>query len=108
MKVFKSRFRKWFINALIKAYHAAPEEDDVIVITFDEKYNDKGDPVQKFYYKGHPDLELMQKTGTINIRPFEEYWANKNRSRLEHLFLKFPNQSEEMIDGDPKFFPDED
>ena len=50
----------------------------------------------------------MQKTATINIRPFEEYWANKNRSRLEHLFLKFPNQSEEMIDGDPKFFPDED
>ena len=44
--VFKSRFRKWFVKELIKA---ADGENDVVVITFDEKYNEKGDPVQKFY-----------------------------------------------------------
>ena len=44
--VFKSRFRKWFVKELIKAFDG---ENDVVVITFDEKYNEKGDPVQKFY-----------------------------------------------------------
>ena len=85
--VFKSRFRKWFVKELIKAFDG---EDDVVVITFDEKYNEKGDPVQKFYSADNIDLEVMHKTATIQVKPFEELWARKNRDRIEHIFLKEP------------------
>ena len=85
--VFKSRFRKWFVKELIKAFDG---ENDVVVITFDEKYNEKGDPVQKFYSADNIDLEVMHKTATIQVKPFEELWARKNRDRIEHIFLKEP------------------
>ena len=85
--VFKSRFRKWFVKELIKAFDA---ENDVVVITFDEKYNEKGDPVQKFYSADNIDLEVMHKTATIQVKPFEELWVRKNRERVEHIFLKEP------------------
>ena len=52
----QSRFRKWFVKELIKAFDG---ENDVVVITFDEKYNEKGDPVQKFYSADNIDLEVM-------------------------------------------------
>ena len=83
--VFKSRFRKWFVKELIKAFDG---ENDVVVITFDEKYNEKGDPVQKFYSADNIDLEVMHKTATIQVKPFEELWVRKNRERVEHIFLK--------------------
>ena len=85
--VFKSRFRKWFVKELIKAFDG---ENDVVVITFDEKYNEKGDPVQKFYSAANIDLEVMHKTATIQVKPFEELWVRKNRERVEHIFLKDP------------------
>ena len=85
--VFKSRFRKWFVKELIKAFDG---ENDVVVITFDEKYNEKGDPVQKFYSADNIDLEVMHKTATIQVKPFEELWVRKNRDRVEHIFLKEP------------------
>ena len=85
--VFKSRFRKWFVKELIKAFDG---ENDVGVITFDEKYNEKGDPVQKFYSADNIDLEVMHKTATIQVKPFEELWVRKNRERVEHIFLKEP------------------
>tara|TARA_R100000278_G_scaffold70037_1_gene55457 strand:+ start:45 stop:332 length:288 start_codon:yes stop_codon:yes gene_type:complete len=85
--VFKSRFRKWFVKELIKAFDG---ENDVVVITFDEKYNEKGDPVQKFYSADNIDLEVMHKTATIQVKPFEELWVRKNRERVEHIFLKEP------------------
>jgi hypothetical protein len=85
--VFKSRFRKWFVKELIKAFDG---ENDVVVITFDEKYNEKGDPVQKFYSADNIDLEVMHKTATIQVKPFEELWVRKNRKRVEHIFLKDP------------------
>jgi|TARA_R100000030_G_scaffold27262_3_gene19790 hypothetical protein len=85
--VFKSRFRKWFVKELIKAFDG---ENDVVVITFDEKYNEKGDPVQKFYSADNIDLEVMHKTATIQVKPFEELWVRKNRERVEHIFLKDP------------------
>ena len=75
---YKSRFRKWFVKELIKAYHQADDEGDVIVITFDEKYNEKG------------DLAVLHKTAKIQVRPFEELWVKKNKDRVEHLFLKDP------------------
>jgi|TARA_R100001440_G_scaffold74072_1_gene99198 hypothetical protein len=84
---YKSRFRKWFVKELIKAFDG---ENDVVVITFDEKYNDKGDPVQKFYSADNIDLEVLHKTATIQVKPFEELWARKNRDRIEHIFLKDP------------------
>ena len=87
---YRSRFRKWFVKELIKAYHQADDEGDVIVITFDEKYNEKGDPVQKFYPADDPDLAVLHKTATIQVRPFEELWVKKNKDRVEHLFLKDP------------------
>jgi len=85
--VFKSRFRKWFVKELIKAFDG---ENDVVVITFDEKYNEKGDPVQTFYSADNIDLEVMHKTATIQVKPFEELWVRKNRERVEHIFLKDP------------------
>tara|TARA_Y100000004_G_scaffold89632_1_gene100569 strand:- start:127 stop:414 length:288 start_codon:yes stop_codon:yes gene_type:complete len=85
--VFKSRFRKWFVKELIKAFDG---ENDVVVITFDEKYNEKGDPVQKFYSADNIDLEVLHKTATIQVKPFEELWVRKNRERVEHIFLKEP------------------
>ena len=85
--VFKSRFRKWFVKELIKAFDG---ENDVVVITFDEKYNEKGDPVQKFYSADNIDLEVLHKTATIQVKPFEELWVRKNRDRVEHIFLKEP------------------
>ena len=85
--VFKSRFRKWFVKELIKAFDG---ENDVVVITFDEKYNEKGDPVQKFYSADNIDLEVLHKTATIQVKPFEELWVRKNRERVEHIFLKDP------------------
>ena len=85
--VFKSRFRKWFVKELIKAFDG---ENDVVVITFDEKYNEKGDPVQKFYSADNIDFEVMHKTATIQVKPFEELWVRKNRERVEHIFLKDP------------------
>ena len=85
--VFKSRFRKWFVKELIKAFDG---ENDVVVITFDEKYNEKGDPVQKFYSADNIDLEVMHKTATIQVKPFEELWVRKIRERVEHIFLKEP------------------
>ena len=85
--VFKSRFRKWFVKELIKAFDG---ENDVVVITFDEKYKEKRDPVQKFYSPDNIDLEVMHKTATIQVKPFEELWVRKNRERVEHIFLKDP------------------
>ena len=85
--VFKSRFRKWFVKELIKAFDG---ENDVVVITFDEKYNEKGDQFQKFYSADNIDLEGMHKTATIQVKPFEELWVRKNRERVEHIFLKEP------------------
>ena len=84
---YKSRFRKWFVKELIKAFDG---ENDVVVITFDEKYNEKGDPVQKFYSADNIDLEVLHKTATIQVKPFEELWVRKNRERVEHIFLKEP------------------
>ena len=84
---YKSRFRKGFVKELIKAFDG---ENDVVVITFDEKYNEKGDPVQKFYSADNIDLEVLHKTATIQVKPFEELWARKNRDRIEHIFLKEP------------------
>ena len=84
---YKSRFRKWFVKELIKAFDG---ENDVVVITFDEKYNEKGDPVQKFYSADNIDLEVLHKTSTIQVKPFEELWVRKNRERVEHIFLKEP------------------
>ena len=84
---YKSRFIKWFVKELIKAFDG---ENDVVVITFDEKYNEKGDPVQKFYSADNIDLEVLHKTATIQVKPFEELWVRKNRERVEHIFLKEP------------------
>jgi len=84
---YKSRFRKWFVKELIKAFDG---ENDVVVMTFDQDYNEKGDPVQKFYSADDIDLEVIQKTATIQVKPFEELWAKKNRERIEHIFLKDP------------------
>ena len=84
---YKSRFRKWFVKELIKAFDG---ENDVVVITFDEKYNEKGYPVQKFYSADNIDLEVLHKTATIQVKPFEELWVRKNRERVEHIFLKEP------------------
>ena len=84
---YKGRFRKWFVKELIKAFDG---ENDVVVITFDEKYNEKGDPVQKFYSADNIDLEVLHKTATIQVKPFEELWVRKNRERVEHIFLKEP------------------
>ena len=86
-RAYKSRFRKWFVKELIKAFDG---ENDVVVITFDEKYNEKGDPVQKFYSADNIDLEVLHKTATIQVKPFEELWVRKNRERVEHIFLKEP------------------
>ena len=84
---YNSRFRKWFVKELIKAFDG---ENDVVVITFDEKYNEKGDPVQKVYSADNIDLEVLHKTATIQVKPFEELWVRKNRERVEHIFLKDP------------------
>ena len=84
---YKSRFRIWFLKELIKAFDG---ENNVVVITFDEKYNEKGDPVQKFYSADNIDLEVLHKTATIQVKPFEELWVRKNRDRVEHIFLKEP------------------
>ena len=87
---YKSRFRKWFVKELIKAFDG---ENDVVVITFDEKYNEKGDPVQKFYSADNIDLEVLHKTATIQVKPFEELWVRNNRERVEHIFLKEPTEN---------------
>ena len=80
---YKSRFRKWFVKELIKAFDG---ENDVNVITFDEKYNEKGDPVQKFYSADNIDLEVLHKTATIQVKPFEELWVRKIENELSTYF----------------------
>ena len=85
-KVFKSRFSKWFVKELIKAFDG---EHDVVVVTFDE-HDDKGNPHQKFYSADNVDLAVMHKTATINIRPYEEYWIEKHKDKIENELLKRP------------------
>ena len=85
-KVYKSRFSKWFIKELIKAFDG---EHDVIVITFDQ-HDSEGHPHQKFYSADDIDLEVMHKTATINIRPYEEYWIEKHKDKIETELLKRP------------------
>lgn len=87
--VFKSRFSKWFVKELIKAFDG---EHDVVVITLDE-HDDQGHPHQKFYSADDIDLEVMHKTATINIKPYEEYWIDKHKDKIEIELLKKPTEN---------------
>ena len=88
-KVYKSRFSKWFVKELVKAFDG---EHDVVVITFDE-HDDKGHPHQKFYSADNADLAVMHKTATLNIRPYEEYWIDKHKEKIEIELLKKPEEN---------------
>jgi len=61
-KVYKSRFSKWFVKELIKAFDG---EHDVVVVTFDE-HDEQGHPHQKFFSADDNDLAVMHKTATIH------------------------------------------
>ena len=87
--VYKSRFSKWFVKELIKAFDG---ENDVVVITFDQ-HDSEGHPHQKFYSADDIDLEVMHKTATINIRPYEEYWIEKHKEKIEIELLKKPEEN---------------
>ena len=39
------------------------------------------------------DLEVMHKTATINIRPYEEYWIEKHKDKIEIELLKKPQEN---------------
>jgi hypothetical protein len=88
-KVFKSRFSKWFVKELIKAFDG---EHDVVVITFDE-HDDNGHPHQKFYSADNVDLAVMHKTATVDIRPYEEYWIERHKNKIEIELLKKPEEN---------------
>ena len=51
--VFKSRFRKWFVKELIKAFDG---ENDVVVITFDENHPLQEEIMTKYNIDGYPTI----------------------------------------------------
>jgi len=93
MKIFKSRFSKEFIKGLIEAFDGT---DDVVVITIPGSSEPYIDPYQKFYSANSPELSKLEHNpmfpSNVEIKPYEEFWFEKNRDRIEHMFLKNPKE----------------
>ena len=87
MIVYKSKFSKEFVKKIIEKFDGT---QDIYCLTYEL---DNGRIEQEFHTATEIDKLVLDAMNQEELRPYEEWWVEKHRERVQQILLKKPKES---------------
>ena len=87
MIVYKSKFSKEFVKKIIEKFDGT---QDIYSLTYEL---DGGKIEQEFHTTEGLDKLVLDAMNQTELRPYEEWWVNKHREKVQQILLKKPEES---------------
>ena len=87
MIVYKSKFSKEFVKKIIEKFDGT---QDIYCLTYEL---DNGRIEQEFHTATEIDKLVLDAMNQAELRPYEEWWVEKHRERVQQILLKKPEES---------------